>query len=255
MHLGYYDEAATNHYAASLRANEALAQWAGITAGARIVDAGCGAGNSSIWLAKKYNARVTGITLLAEQVADARKFATQKGVNDIEFMVANYLEMPFADNTFDVVWALETICYATDKRAFFKEAFRVLKPGGKLVMADGLRASRPLPGENEELLKKVFNAWIVEDLDTVEEHITNITAAGFEELRYKDISKNVWTSCRNLTRQSQRFHWLAWIGFKTGLISKLRYDNVSYSRKQFYLLKNGFTSYGQFTAMKPHNVN
>src|SRR5919112_1843604 len=50
-----------------------------------------------------------------------------------DFLEASYFDMPFEDNSADVVWAIESVCHAKDKFQFYKEAFRVLKPGGKLI--------------------------------------------------------------------------------------------------------------------------
>src|SRR5947208_3419905 len=68
LHFGYYDNKASNHQQAITRANEVLADYASIQPNARIVDAGCGLGQSSEWLAKHRKARVTGITITPRQV-------------------------------------------------------------------------------------------------------------------------------------------------------------------------------------------
>ena len=251
LHFGFYDENATTHQKALVRANEALAEWAGIPNGARIIDAGCGLGHSAAWLAQRYNARVTGITIAPNQAEGATKRIAKAGVRNVDFLVANYLEMPFEDNSADVVWAFESVCYATDKSAFYKEAFRVLKPGGLLVMAEYIRCSRPLSVDNEKLLKEVFGGWMVEDLDTIEEHRSHCSKAGFETLGYRNVTENVMISYKNLEEAGRRFYWLAWLLHKTRIISRLRFQNMRYSMKQLQCIKNGVFFYAHLAARKP----
>lgn len=251
LHFGFYDEKATTHDQALIRANEVLAEWAGIPKGARIIDAGCGLGNSSAWLAQHYNAKVTGITIAPNQAEAATKRITEAGINNVDFKVANYLEMPFEDNSVDVVWAVESVCYATDKGAFYKEAFRVLKPAGKIVIADFIRCKRPLSVEKEQLLKDVFGGWAIDDIDTVEEYAVHSSSAGFEHFRYNDVSQNLMVSFRNLEEATKRWYWLAWLLYNTKVISRIRFDNMRYSMKQLECLENGLFFYGHLTAIKP----
>ncbi|HEX8332564.1 MAG TPA: methyltransferase domain-containing protein, partial [Segetibacter sp.] len=125
LHFGYYDETATKHEQAIQRANEALAEFADIKRGARIIDAGCGLGQSSEWLAQHMNAKVTGITIVPKQVETINKRLLKNPVENVDFLVGDYLRMPFEDNSVDVVWAIESVCHAPEKLLFYKEAFRV----------------------------------------------------------------------------------------------------------------------------------
>jgi MPBQ/MSBQ methyltransferase len=104
---------------------------------AKVLDVGCGVGGTSRYLAKNLgpNAQVTGITLSPNQVKRATSLAVEQGVPNANFRVMNALEMEFPDNSFDVVWACESGEHMPDKKAYIDEMMRVLKPGGKFVMA------------------------------------------------------------------------------------------------------------------------
>jgi tocopherol O-methyltransferase len=250
LHFGFYDEKATKHAQAVNRANEALAEWAGITEGTRIVDAGCGLGHSAIWLSQRYNAAVTGITVVPKQVDTINKNLQKNPVVNVDFQLANYLEMPFEDNSVDIVWAFESVCHAAEKLLFYKEAYRVLKPGGKIVMAEYLRNGRPMEQGKEDLLQEIFRRWAIPDLDTLDEHDNNARQAGFASFRSNDVTKNVLKSYRNLRETCRRYEGLSRLLYKTGIISKVRHNNLLSSAKQADAIEQGVFSYYHLVAVK-----
>ena len=96
---------------------------------------GCGIGGSSLYLADKFGANATGITLSPVQAARATERSLAMNLSQkTRFMVANAQEMPFEDNSFDLVWSLESGEHMPDKTKFLQECYRVLKPGGTLIM-------------------------------------------------------------------------------------------------------------------------
>lgn len=103
---------------------------------AKILDVGCGIGGSSRILGKKFpDAEVVGITLSPEQAARAASLASDAGLSNVRFEVMNALEMTFDPDTFDLVWGCESGEHMPDKKKYVEEMVRVLKPGGKLVVA------------------------------------------------------------------------------------------------------------------------
>lgn len=104
----------------------------------KVLDVGCGFGGTSRYLAKALgsNSDVTGITLSPKQVERGTQLAMEQGVaNNTNFMVMDALNMEFPDNSFDIVWACESGEHMPDKKKYINEMMRVLKPGGKFVMA------------------------------------------------------------------------------------------------------------------------
>ena len=103
-----------------------------------VLDVGCGFGGTSRYLAKALgpSSHVTGITLSPKQVVRGTQLAVEQGVAaQTNFTVMNALAMEFPDNSFDIVWACESGEHMPDKKAYISEMMRVLKPGGKFVMA------------------------------------------------------------------------------------------------------------------------
>ena len=103
----------------------------------KVLDVGCGVGGSSRYIARALgtSSEVTGITLSPNQVKRATELAEEQNTPNAKFQVMNALEMDFPDNSFDIVWACESGEHMPDKKKYIDEMMRVLKPGGKFVMA------------------------------------------------------------------------------------------------------------------------
>jgi MPBQ/MSBQ methyltransferase len=132
--------------------------------GAKVLDVGCGFGGTSRYLADKLGPRaeVTGITLSPNQVKRGTELAEERGLKNTKFMVMNALEMDFPDNSFDIVWACESGEHMPDKEAYINEMMRVLKPGGKFVMATWCqRDDRLVPFDKKDKrdLRFLYEEW------------------------------------------------------------------------------------------------
>lgn len=250
VHFGYYDERANRHAEALDNMNRALADLADIQPGERVLDAGCGLGNACFWLAEHRQAQVTGINIVASQIADCQKRLTGKAAHNIEFIQADFCKMSFSENTFDVIWACESVCHAAEKAAFYKEAFRVLKPGGRLVMAEYMRSARPVSPEGERLLSAWLRPWAIPDIDTAAEHRAQALAAGFRQIEIQDVTPNVRVSLRNLHEVSTRWLPLGKFLHRLGLVNDIRLGNARASIRQYEALQAGAWMYGMLKAQK-----
>jgi SAM-dependent methyltransferase len=106
--------------------------------GERVLDVGCGAGTDSLVAAQMVapNGRVTGIDMTPQMLAKARRAAGEMGLDNVEFVEAEAEQLPFPDESVDVIVSNGVIDLIPDKDAVFSEFRRVLRPGGRIQLAD-----------------------------------------------------------------------------------------------------------------------
>jgi tocopherol O-methyltransferase len=196
MHHGYYGADGSekkDRRQAQIDLIEELLQWANVTQAENILDVGCGIGGSSLYLAEKFGAKATGITLSPVQANRATERAQTANLN-AQFQVANALEMPFADNSFDLVWSLESGEHMPDKVKFLQECHRVLKPGGTFIMATWCHrstAQQPLTLDEQKHLEDIYRVYCLPFVMSLPQYEQIARDLSFENLRTADWSTAV----------------------------------------------------------------
>jgi len=252
IHYGYWSENTKSHSDSLLEMNEVLAGQLDLKPGDHVLDAGCGIGGSSIWLAEKFGVKVTGITISPTQIDQANKNAKKRGVAHlVNFKLEDYTKTSFADESFDHIWGLESICYAMKKSDFIKEAYRVLKKGGCFAVADGFASKRNLTAKEWKYVLKVLNGWAMPNMAMPSEFDGFMSEAGFETIVYRDITKNTLPSSKRLYYTALLTYPMEKIMSLLRLRSSVQSGNFDACFGQYHVLHDDIGCYGLFSAKKP----
>jgi tocopherol O-methyltransferase len=222
----------------------------GELAGTSVCDVGCGYGGTALALARDHGARVTGLTVSARQWEVASRAAA--GADNPRFLLADWLGNDLPDASFDRVLAIECLAHMHDKPAFFRQAHRVLRPGGRLAVCAWLACDRPSRWQRRHLLDAICVEGRLAGMPTEADCRALAAGAGLELERFEDWSARVrrtWTVCivrlvRFFLRHPSELSLLADSG----------QPNRVFARTPFRIwlaYRTGCMRYGFFTARKP----
>lgn len=145
LHYGYFEEAQQDLDTATDNLTLKLANAAQLRSGLEVLDVGCGDGQTSCFLAERFACRVVGISTGKKGVEQARRVSRSRGLSRrVVFRVRDGMDNGFPDGSFDRVWVVQSSHFMLDKRRLLGECARVLRPGGRLALADIVLRS-PLP--------------------------------------------------------------------------------------------------------------
>lgn len=247
MHFGYWDCSVNTHGESLIRANEILASLAQPDRSARCLDLGCGVGGTAMWLAGTYGCTVTGVSVVADQVDRLHRYASERSLASlVSGEVADFHSLPFDDDSFDVVYAQEAICHSPDPLKVLGEAMRVLRSGGRLVLAEYI-----LAGDGDSVsgaLRVLQRSWAMPKLL---EHggLQDWADDNCEPWQLRDVTTHMIPSLRRLnslarvTVRGQR------VLRRFGLRSDVQIDNVEGSLALNQSLVNGDWYYGMFRGV------
>lgn len=251
MHVGLRG-GGRGHDESVLHTNRVLADAADVKEGDVVLDAGCGVGGSALWLARHRGAKVLGVTLVPSQAAFARRAAGAARLTHlVSFEVADYLATGWPDESFDIVWGLESVCYAPDKAAFLREALRLLRPGGRLVVADGFLTRPPHDPAETRLVQAWCDGWAVPDVATIGDFLADAEAAGFDDVRAVDLTHGTLASSRRMYAVGVVTYGPARLLELCGLGHPVRTGSVRSAVLQRCVRRIGLGMYALVTAVKP----
>jgi len=158
---------------------------ASLKEGETVLDLGSGAGFDCFLAAHRVgkNGRVVGVDMTQEMVQKARENASKGNYENVEFKLGEIEDIPVADSSVDIVISNCVINLSPDKGKVFKEAFRILKPGGRLMISD-IVLLKELP----DFIKNSIEAYVgcVSGAIMKDEYLEALEAAGFQEIKILD---------------------------------------------------------------------
>jgi len=240
IHHGYFEHHRETPVEAQEKLIEKLLALLEIDPQDEILDVGCGMGGSSLYLAKKYHATVTGITLSEKQVDMATQLAAKNRIESVSFKVEDALSLTsFSDNSFDIVWSLESCEQFYDKQMFIQQAFRVLKPGGRLMLATWCSSADEYAGLQAKQYRKLCVSLKLPYMPTIDCYVKLLQRQGFVISHKLDWSTNVketWAvGLASLRAYSflKIFRLSGWSGLLFARQGKLMQEAFSQQRVQY----------------------
>jgi phosphoethanolamine N-methyltransferase len=152
-----------------------------------VLDIGCGLGGCALVLARKYGAQVIGLDVEAPLIEEGQERVAGAGLSDrVDLRLTTPGPLPLPDAAVDVVFGKDSWLHIPDKRAFFAEIRRVLKPGGILAASDWLRSERQPYGDDMRYFFKMEG--LTYHLDTLDNYAAILQKTGFVEVKVVDTS-------------------------------------------------------------------
>ena len=251
VHFGFWDESVKNHQEALLNVNKFLAETVGIKSDDVVLDAGCGVGGSVIWLAKNYNVHAVGITISEKQLAEAKNLSLKNGVDLFtNFYKRDFLNSGFDNESFSVVWAIESVCHAEDKKDFLKEAYRLLKNGGRLIVDDGFQLHQTKNEREGKDLGAFLDGMALSNLAFESEFKKSLEDVGFKNIKIYDKANETLPSAKKIYKMSIFSYPVSWVLEKLRITPSLLTKNNLAGITQYRIIKNGIMGHRVFYAEK-----
>lgn len=250
LHHGLWKTGKETTHEAVLQLSRMVADAAQISFGDDVCDIGSGYGATARLLANERNANMTALTVSATQFQYAKSL-DQPG-NNPKYLLGDWLENTLPSQSFDAVIAIESSEHIENKAKFFKEIYRVLRPGGRLAICAWLAKENPKNWEKRYLLKPICLEKRLPGMETAENYRRWITKSGLENVEFHHLTphvKKTWTICT----------WRFVKAFLTDahlrdLMMNETSSNRIFAKTMFRIwtaYQSGSMRYGMFTAEKP----
>jgi tocopherol O-methyltransferase len=252
VHYGLWRPGTRRHAEAIRNMDRLVAEELALAPGSRVLDAGCGVGGTSLLLAEEFGLEMVGITVSSVQLARARRRAATTGAAvPPVFVLADYLQTGFPAGSFDGMFGIESVCYAESKPAFLAEAFRLLRPGGRLVVLDGFLCRPPLGRREQKDCRRFMDGVALTHLAGVEEFHADLRAAGFEDVRCTDLHAEIMPSAIRIEAITAAGVILFGIPFRLGLLPRMWLAHGLAGMSQRRLFQGRTLAYCAFVARRP----
>jgi cyclopropane fatty-acyl-phospholipid synthase-like methyltransferase len=251
VHYGFWDPGTIRRETAMRNMSRFVAAELALPRGAAVLDAGCGIGGTSFLLAEEYDFEVVGLTLSEVQLRRAtrrRKYSRAK--IKPKFLLGDYMRTGFPDRSFDGIFAIESVCYAEPKERFLAEAFRLLRPGGRLVVCDGF-LSRRVPAQERRDYERFLDGFELQNLATIARFTKDMRRVGFTRIAKVNKTASVMPSAFMIEGLSYVGLGVCALPCMVGLFPRTWFRHGLTGITQRRLFQRGTFAYCVFSGTRP----
>ncbi len=190
IHVGIYQSDHEDIAVASRRSVQKMMDLIAepLSNGAKLLDIGAGFGGSARQIAQQFDAPVTCLNISQAQNKINEEINRKKNLTQqIEVKHGNFEELPFDNESFDIVWCQDSILHSSRRERVLSEVYRVLKPNGQFVFTDPMQDK----DASSEALEPVLNRIHLDSLATPESYLATAKKLGFSEFEFTDLSEQL----------------------------------------------------------------
>lgn len=204
MHIGYRDDnSPRQNESASELMEKKLIKDADIQDGQQILDAGCGTGTLGFEITSLYpNTKVYGIDLLYDHLKVA--YRQKASFPAVFFSEQDYLNLAFRDNSFDRIFFCESLIHAQDKSKLLLEASRVLKPGGKIIIADIFMLNGNLSEEDQSGLSELSKETGIPNFENLHSFTQRLMRLNFQDILCQNITGSITSTIPTISSNPEQ---------------------------------------------------